>query len=220
MIDAMDLKTDSLDRQDREALLLRDVDHRVKNNFQLITSVIQLQSRRTNDPAARQALRAALQRVSAIAAVHRRVYRTEDRELLDLTQMVRELVADLAAAAGRDGIALTMALDPITVDASQGGPLGLLAGELVGNALQHAFPDARAGVVSVTLKRVAAGFVLVVADDGIGAGDPAAMRRGFGLNMVQMLCQQLHATLEIADASPGLRVTVAIPMAVEAAAAP
>jgi two-component sensor histidine kinase len=217
MIDAMDAKTH---RNDRQAVLLRDVDHRVKNNFQLITSVIQLQSRRTDDPVARQALRAALQRVSAIAAVHRRVYRTEDRELLDLTQMIRELVADLAAAAGRDGIALTMALDPITVDASQGGPLALLASELVGNALQHAFPEARAGVVSVTLKRDAAGFVLTVADDGMGAGDPAAMRRGFGLNMVQMLCQQLHATLEVADANPGLRVTVAIPMAIEAGAAP
>lgn len=221
MSNAVDLRfSDSDSAQERQDELLRDVDHRVKNNLQLISSVIQLQSRRTEDPAARHALRTALQRISAIAAVHRRVYRSEDRELLDLAQMVRELVADLAAAAGRDGIALNMALDPIVVDATQGGPLALVISELVGNALQHAFPDGRAGVVEVGLQRTPGGFVLVVADDGVGVADPAAIRRGFGLSMVQMLGQQLHATLEMADAHPGLRVTVTIPIASHAGQAP
>ncbi|MET0274618.1 MAG: sensor histidine kinase [Phenylobacterium sp.] len=198
---------------DRCAALLREVDHRVKNNLQLISAVIQLQSRRTADAAARQALRTAVQRVSAIAAVHRRVYRTEGREVLDLAQMVRELVADLAAAAGRDGITLQMALDAIVIDAPQGGPLALLVSELVGNALQHAFPDGRTGMVGVGLLRTADGFVLTVADDGAGVEDPAGLSRGFGLTMAQMLCQQLRATLDLTDARPGLQATVTVPMA-------
>jgi two-component sensor histidine kinase len=196
---------------DPEALL-REIDHRVKNNLQLISSVIQLQSRRTGDPAARQALKAVLQRVSAIAAVHRRIYRADDREVLDLAQMIRDLVADLAAAAGRDGIALQMALDTVIIEAAKGGPLGLLTSELVGNALQHAFPDGRIGVVSVTLRRTAVGFVLAVADNGVGVADPAAVPRGFGLDMAQMLALQLRAKLETVDSQPGLRTTLTVPL--------
>ena len=95
-----------------KSALLHEVDHRVKNNLQLIASLILLQGRRTQDPAARQALKTVLERVNAVATVHRRLFRG-DVQRFDVAEFVRDLAGDVAAAAGRGDVAIELDLEPI-----------------------------------------------------------------------------------------------------------
>jgi two-component sensor histidine kinase len=188
--------------------LLHEVDHRVKNNLQLIASLILLQSRRTADEASRQALKAVLERVTAVATVHRRLFQGDPLRF-DVADFVRDLVGDLAAAAGRDDLEIRLELDEVALPASSAAAFALVINELLGNALKHAFPADRAGRITVGLANLGTTCVLTVADDGAGMGGrPPA----FGSTIVKLLSQQLHADLDIADAQPGVRTTVTIPM--------
>jgi len=187
--------------------LLREVDHRVKNNLQLIASLIQLQLRRAADPAARQALQTVLERLNAVTTVHRRLFQG-DPHFFDAAEFIRDLAPDLAAAAGRDDLAISLDLEPVQIPASAAAPLALVVGELMGNALKHAYPDGRAGRIAVSLRGEAGDCVIVIADDGIGLNDqPPAL----GLTVVRLLCQQLHAKLDFAPGGSGVKVTVRAP---------
>jgi two-component sensor histidine kinase len=192
-----------------KTVLLHEVDHRVKNNLQLISSLLQLQARRTADETTRQAVRGILERVNAIGAVHRRLFQGGDVQRFDLAEFVRDLAGDLAASARRDDIQLKLDLDPVAVPAAQAAPLALIVNELISNALKHAFPD-RPGQVEVSIRRTPQGVVLTVADDGMGL--PEGGPKGFGSTIVQLLCQQVKAKLAYEDAAPGARVTVALPL--------
>jgi PAS domain S-box-containing protein len=194
--------------QQRTALL-HEVDHRVKNNLQLISSLLMLQSRRITSLDTREVLRSMLERVNAVATVHRRLFKSEDLERFDVAAFVRDLVADLAGSAGRDGVALRLDLEPVAVPASQAAPLALVLNELVGNALKHAFPEGRQGAVDVALVRTPRGFEIVVADDGVGACDAP---KGFGSTIVQLLGKQLRAEIDVQATQPGQRVVVRVPL--------
>ena len=188
--------------------LLHEVDHRVKNNLQLIASLILLQSRRTADEASRQALKAVLERVTAVATVHRRLFQGDPLRF-DVADFVRDLVGDLAAAAGRDDLEIRLELDEVALPAASAAAFALVINELLGNALKHAFPVGRGGRITVGLGNLGTTCVLTVADNGAGMGGrPPA----FGSTIVKLLSQQLHADLDIADAQPGVRTTVTIPM--------
>lgn len=195
--------------------LLQEVDHRVKNNLQLIASMILLQSRRAADPAARAALKGALERVAAVSAVHRRLFQG-DPLVFEVAEFVRDLTGDLAAAAGRDDLQIVLELDEVTIPAASAAPFALVFNELLGNALKHAFPAGRAGRIAVSLANRGETYVLTVADDGVGIGGSAP---AFGSMLAKLLSQQLHADLQIADAQPGVRATVTLPVS-RAAAAP
>lgn len=188
--------------------LLHEVDHRVKNNLQLIASLILLQSRRTSDEAARTALKTVLERVTAVATVHRRLFQGDPLRF-DVADFVRDLTADLAAAAGRDDLEIVLDLEHVAIPASSAAAFALVVNELLGNALKHGFPAGRSGRIAVTLANRGDACVLTVADDGIGAGDHPP---GFGSTIVKLLCQQLHADWQTADAQPGVRATVTVPM--------
>jgi two-component sensor histidine kinase len=176
--------------------LLQDIDHRVKNNLQLIASLIQLQARRTQEPAPRAALKAVLERVNAITTVHRRLFQG-DIHRFDADDFLRDLVGDLAAAAGRDDITVGLSLDPVQIPAASAAAFALIVNELVGNTLKHAFPE-RAGRVDIVLVQEGDTCVLTIADDGVGLNDAPP---GFGLTLVRLLCQQLHADLDLRTAA-------------------
>jgi two-component sensor histidine kinase len=196
---------------EQKTALLHEVDHRVKNNLQLISSLLLLQSRRIEDEGARLALRGMLERVSAIATVHRRLFHSEDIEHFDVAEFVRDLAGDMAGTAGREGVQIRLDLEHVAVPASQAAPMALVVNELLGNAVKHAFPDGRAGTVTVSIHRRDGHFDLTIADDGVGlpAGGPG---RGFGSTIVQLLCQQLRAQLRTEDAQPGVRAVVTLPV--------
>ncbi|MGZ3376322.1 MAG: sensor histidine kinase [Phenylobacterium sp.] len=193
-------------------VLLQEIGHRVKNNLQLVASLILLQSRRATDENARAALKSVHERMTAVATVHRRLFQ-DDPLRLDVAAFLRDLAADLAAAAGRDDLEIVLDLDHVSIPASAAAPLALVINELIGNALKHAFPAPRGGRVTVSLRGGEAHYRLTIADDGVGLdGRPP----GFGLTVVKLLCQQLHAELEIADTAPGVRACVTVPVSVAA----
>ncbi len=193
-----------------EALaLLHEVDHRVKNNLQLIASLIQLQARRSADPTAQRALKTVLERVNAVATVHRRLFQG-DVQRFAVADFLRDLCGDLAAGAGRNDIAFSLDLEPVQIPAASAAAFALVAQELIGNALKHAFGSERGGRITVTLAEDAGACVLSVADDGAGLGDAPP---GFGLSLVRLLCQQLHATLDLgAPQGPGARIVLRTPL--------
>jgi two-component sensor histidine kinase len=189
----------------------REVEHRVKNTLQLISSIVLLQSRRTGDESARQALKAVLQRVAAVSVAHRHVSWKENAEQVEVAALVREIVGDLAGSAGREDLAIDLDLEAITIPGRQAAPVALMISETVGNALRHAFPDGRPGRVHVGVRRSGNGFEVSVGDDGVGEVEnlPAT---GFGLTVAQLMAQQLRGRLATEAAQPGLRFSVTIPM--------
>ena len=189
----------------------REVEHRVKNTLQLISSIVLLQGRRAADDSARQALKAVQQRVAAVSVAHRHVGWGDEAEQVELAGLIREIVGDLAGSAGREGVAIELDLETVTIPGAQGAPVALLVSETVGNALRHAFPGGRAGRIRVGLRRVADTFELSVSDDGVGIPQGAAPT-GFGLTVVQLMAQQLRGRLETDAAQPGLRHSVCVPM--------
>jgi two-component sensor histidine kinase len=192
----------------RSGDLLAEVDHRVKNNLQLIASLILLQCRQTQDEAAAAALKSVLGRVTAVATVHRRLFQGDPLRF-EVADFVRDLAGDLAAAAGRDDLEIALALDEVTLPSSSAAPFALVVNELLGNALKHAFPAGRAGRISVSLTDQGAACVLTIADDGVGLAEPPA---GFGSTIVKLLSRQLHADLAIAEGHPGTCATLSVPL--------
>lgn len=200
---------------ERQAERAREVEHRVKNTLQLISSIVLLQGRRAGDDAARQALKAVQQRVAAVSVSHRHVSWNEEAEQVEVAALVREIVGDLAGSAGREGVDIDLDLDTVTIPGRQGAPVALLVSEMVGNALRHAYPDGRHGRIQVAVRRTPAGFELQVCDNGVGM-PPEAPKTGFGLTVVQLMAQQLRGRLDTAAAQPGLRLSVSVPMDTQA----
>jgi two-component sensor histidine kinase len=194
----------------RQTLLLQEIDHRTKNNLQLISSLLLLQSRRTRDPGAQAALRGMLERVSAIAQVHRRLFQGGEAQRFEFADFLRDLARELAGAARRDDLELRLTLDPVDVPASQAAPLALVASELISNACRHAYPDGTPGLVAVDLRRWDGAFELTVSDGGAGMPTEGG-ETGFGLTVARLMAQQLKGKLVIEAANPGVRANLAVP---------
>ena len=204
---------------EQKTALLHEVDHRVKNNLQLISSLLLLQNRRVTDPAVKASLRGMLERVSAIATVHRRLFQSDDVERFDVSAFVRDLVSDMVGGARRDDIKVRLDLERIDVAASKAAPLALVISELFSNALRHGFPvetmNGRNGEIFVGITRDDGEFRIEITDTGVGvenSATPGALGVGFGLTIVQLLCQQLKALSETTPAAPGTRVVVHLPI--------
>lgn len=200
-------------------VLLREVHHRVKNNLQLISSLLNLQASQIEDPEVRTPLEEARARVQSIALVHERLYRSEDLADVDVGDYLQNLASVLVASLGpTDRVRLEVAADRIRLPLDTAIPCGLVANELVTNALKHAFPGGRSGTVRVELRRAGAFVRLSVQDDGVGM--PAAFipedSPSLGLQLVASLTEQMGAALEV-DRTRGTRFTLNIPAPEEGA---
>lgn len=180
-------------------VLLQEVHHRVKNNLQIIASMVNMQARQT-EGSSRSALLECRNRVQAIALIHEQLYRSEDYARIPFPVYIQQLARNIQSAAGRtaENVSFTFALDPIALSVDVAIPCGLLLNELVTNALKHAFHDGRAGTVRIELRVGAEIVVLSVFDDGDGLPDgfdPNA-QSSLGMQIVLELSRQLHGTLE------------------------
>jgi two-component sensor histidine kinase len=207
----------------QQAVLLREVNHRVANSLQLITSLIELQARKVTDPIARQMLRQAAERVEAVTLVHRRLYTGDDVEFVEMDDYLSGLVEELqratqasepAGSAPVNRIELTA--EPIRVETDKAVPIGLIVNELVTNALKYAYPKGIAGPVRVKLQRGSAEdgemLRLTVEDDGVGYPQTDAAPKGSGLGslIVGSMAQSLRATVALDRAHPGTRFVVSL----------
>lgn len=190
--------------------LLHEVDHRVKNNLQMISSLILMQSRAIPDEGIRLSLKSMLARIEALSTVHRRLYQSDNVSTFDVADFVQDLVTDLVAASG-NGFSSKLDLEPVVVPAEKAAPIGLMVNELVTNTLKHAFRDRRDGTIGVTLNQTDGRFKIEVSDDGVGMNG-ADGGGSFGLRLVKSLARQLHADIEWQDAGPGTRVVIGMPV--------
>ncbi len=204
----------------QQAILLREVNHRVANSLQLITSLIEMQARRVADPAARLMLRQAAERVEAVTLVHRRLYTGDNVEFVEMDDYLTGLVDELERATQTaDGPLpetvtaqrrIALQADPVRVETDKAVPLGLIVNELVTNALKYAYPEERPGQVRVSLTCAGAALQLTVEDDGIGYPEDGAVPKGSGLGslIVSSMAQTLHATLALDRGHRGTRFVV------------
>ena len=194
-------------------LLLQEAHHRVKNNLQVISSLISMQARAVGASASRDALEECRTRVQTIALIHEKLNQSQDFARLPFSEYARDLARDIfkAACVSPCRISLELAVEPVALAVDKATPCGLILNELITNALRHAFPDGRAGTVRVELAPAGAGLRLSVRDDGIGLpeGLDPARSSSLGLQIVHTLVKQLHADLEVeVAAGTCFRITV------------
>ncbi|HEX6860586.1 MAG TPA: PAS domain-containing protein [Caulobacteraceae bacterium] len=198
---------------EQKTALLHEVDHRVKNNLQLISSLLLLQARRNEKPEVKLALKSMLERVNAVATVHRRLFQAEDVQRFDVAEFVRDLVSDAVGASGRADVVVRLNLERVDVAASKAAPLALVINELLCNALHHAFPGGRTGHIDIGIVRENGDFRIEIADDGVGMNAAGKDQPPcFGLNIVRLLCQQLRASIDTDSSHGGVRTIVRLPI--------
>lgn len=198
--------------RDKEALL-KEVHHRVKNNLQVVTSLLRIESRRSTAPALRTVLGDMQARIGAMALLHESLYRSGVFASLDLGAYLGRLATEAVRTLALDSerVALRLALDSLQVGMDQAMPCGLLVNELVSNALKHGFPEGQRGELRLELHAVGDGplWRLRVSDTGVGLPDdfPDRRERSLGLQLVADLARQLGGTLEI---GPGPQAEFAV----------
>ncbi|MEK0085136.1 sensor histidine kinase [Benzoatithermus flavus] len=197
---------------EQKELLLREVHHRVKNNLQIVQSLLNLHAQRLQSPRARDAVRQTQMRVGALVLVHRNLYENDDIQEIDLGSFLPELCSMLEEvnAADHAAVQLSVVAESVRVLADQAIPLALLVTEAVSNAFRHAFRDEQGGHVEVGLAREGERVRLVVADNGSGfaAADDGG---GMGITLMHMLAKQLGGSLVVAEAT-GIRLTLDFPL--------
>jgi PAS domain S-box-containing protein len=193
-------------------LLLREVYHRVKNNLQIVDSLLLMQSRRLADPDAKGALENLRDRVYALGLVHHQLMGSADLETFDIAPFLLELSKHLLEGVGANGITLSVRAAPLRVGLDFAIPLGLLVTELVTNSMKHAFAGGR-GAITVELDEAGEGeLVLQVSDNGEGyvPAEQGAPGRSLGATIIEGLVQQLKGVLTI-SMDGGSRSVVRLP---------
>lgn len=192
-------------------LLIQEVHHRVKNNLQIISSLINLQIKKVHDETALMQLHSTLLRIRAMALIHEKLFRSSagsDRFDAFVHELVREVAAVYAAAQRQ--ISIEVNVTPISIEFERMMVFAMIISELLSNALKYAFPDNRRGVVNISVGMETDTIMsLRVRDDGIGLPADFSHTRGEGLGfrLVESLTRQLHGTLAI-DGNRGTTVTV------------
>lgn len=209
--------TDERDREiaDRD-LMLSEFEHRVKNNFQIVASMLDIQRRRVSDPAASEALGAAMMRVDSIARAHRHLYRDGQGSEVNISDYLADLCNALSdALLLRGGVTLDCDVDTAPIPRDHAVSIGLVVNELVTNAAKHAFIGRERGAIHVSWKRKPeGGWRLTVADDGVGLPTQPQPRRkdgGLGQRLVEAFAKQAGGTLTTASDANGTRVTMDVP---------
>jgi two-component sensor histidine kinase len=210
MADAIDARDASL----RESLahkdaLMREIHHRVKNNLQVISSLLNMQQRSLTDPAARMAMSDTRQRITALALIYRALYQSPDLRRVDVRQFLEELIAQLVSSdAGRGGplVRSELEADALVIDPDKLAPLALWAVEAITNAQKHAF-EGRGGALKVRFKVGREESRLEVEDDGPGVTADAG---GVGRTLMTAFARQLRGRAEITHAAGGGVVAILV----------
>lgn len=198
-------RTESLERATQELqreseqmqVLLNEINHRVGNSMQMVSSFLGLQAEKTEHPEAKEALDSARARVQAMASAQRRLRLTGTSDVVNVDALLENLVTDIRSALPGDArIAISVAAEPVSAPSRDAISIGVILHELVNNALKYAFPDDRAGTIRITLAggRDGTPSRLIIEDDGIGI--PTVRRKsGLGLEVVRALALSLGASV-------------------------
>jgi two-component sensor histidine kinase len=200
----------------QKTMLIRETHHRVKNNLQIVMSLLSLQAGQLRDPAAQNALRQAQVRVNALALVHRILHELEDQDSVDLKRLITDLAAQIQEGFGAERRELRIELNLVSrrVSGDAAVPLTLFTVEALTNAFKHAFPpNARGGVIRVVLQPAGNGELrLAIEDSGSGPTPKDEKPGGIGGRLIRAFAQQVNGRVEITESEGGgTRVTLLFP---------
>ena len=224
LLGAVNVLVDITERKQAEAqlqaslhekeVLLKEIHHRVKNNLQVIASLLYLQSDQLKDPADLALFEDTQNRVKSMALVHESLYRTGDLARFNFAQYIESLTSHLfqAHVAESSGICLDMELDEVILDVDTAIPCGLILNELLTNALTYACPDGRFWTIHITLRAADEHVTLSVRNTGIGLPKDFELRstESLGLQLVGMMTEQLGGMLTL-TCEAGTVFTISIP---------
>jgi PAS domain S-box-containing protein len=199
------------DALERSTLLLHEVDHRVKNNLQMVSAMLMLQSMSIPDTRIKNTLQGMLGRVEAMGLVHKRLYQSDNIKDFDIGEFTREIASNLVAATGRDDIGLTVELESVKIKADHAASVALVINEAITNALKHAFPIGRSGGLHVKVTPATGACEILIRDDGPGM-PIGPVHKNFGKTLIETLIQQLRATIEWLPGYPGTLVKISLPL--------
>ncbi len=195
-------------------LLLKEIHHRVKNNLQIVASLLHTQARHISDPKTLAMLEESQNRVKAMALVHERLYKSDDISSIEIADYVKFMGTSLLQfyGTGAARVKFEVEMPGIRFDINRAIPLGLLINELLSNALKHAFPAGRKGTITVTGAKKDGKIWIVVQDDGAGIPESFDWKNtsSLGLRLVNSLADQLFGTIDL-DRSSGTKFTLTVP---------
>lgn len=198
----------SLDEKDT---LLKEIHHRVKNNLQVISSLLSLQSRYIEDENAKEAVNEGQNRVKSMALIHQKLYQHDNLTGVEALDYIQNLTSTLSTAYGidKEQIDIKYHVDDLNVDVDTIIPIGLILNELISNSFKYAFPDDRKGELNIAFKEVADQLQLTVKDDGVGAEEDINSSDSFGMRMIRSLSRKLEADVNF-DFSNGTEASLII----------
>jgi PAS domain S-box-containing protein len=207
-------RTQQLDTSLKEKeILLREIHHRVKNNLQIVASLLNLQSRYIHDKDTLAAINESQNRVRAMALVHEKLYQAKNLSKINLNEYIRFLGNSLFQFYGVKSTQITFetVIRDISVDINTAVPLGLIINELISNSLKYAFPDGRKGAICISVRQENETYSILFKDDGIGIPDDLDWRntQSLGLRLVNSLVDQLDGTIELKK-EKGIMYTIVI----------
>jgi two-component sensor histidine kinase len=179
-------------------LLLKEIHHRVKNNLEVVSSLIALQSAQINDPAIQEAMQASQNRVASMGILHQKLYQSEHLAFIEMKNYFMHLtenILDSYSSAGKVEVEFDM--EKIDLDIDTAVPIGLIVNELMTNALKYAFPQGQIGKIKLSLLNLGNETLkLIISDNGIGKPlNALPIGTGFGTQLVDLLTKQLGGKL-------------------------
>ena len=187
---------------EEKEVLLKEIHHRVKNNLQIVSSLLQLQASYIKDTDALQIFEESRDRIKSMALIHEQLYQSNDLAQIDFPEYLRSLLNMVLSAhrSNRTRVETKLHVDPVSLDLDTAIPVGLITNELVTNSLKYAFAGRSVGEISVRLTKSAEGdFLLMVSDNGVGLPEKFNFEKAtsLGLRLVRILSKQMRARLEI-----------------------
>lgn len=185
---------------EEKEVLLREIHHRVKNNLQIISSLMSLQSEYTQEPETLKMFQESKNRIRSMALIHEKLYQSEDMAHIDFGEYLMSLSEMLSTFhREKSNVRVILECDSVFLEIDTAISLGLIVNELVSNCFKHAFPMGTEGMIGINLSRVPEGYLLEVADNGVGLPDNFDIKNtnSLGLQIVQTLTLQLRGSLEI-----------------------
>ena len=202
-------------RNQENELLLKEIHHRVKNNLQVISSLLNFQSRSIVDKNAKSAILDSQSRVRSMSLIHQKLYRGSNLASIEMKNYLDVLSESLVESySDEDLIDIKINMEEIELDVDYAVPIGLITNELVTNSLKYAFPKGERGTIEIELKRNNDELVLYISDSGIGKDSQGqhSVDGGFGTELIEMLTIQLKGELK-QEADNGYRTRLTIPLA-------
>lgn len=196
------------DEQQKD-LLLRELAHRTKNDFMMMTSILRLQAHE-QPQATRAVLDAAVERVAVMAQLHDQLLRRKEHAVVNARDYLEALCRSVSTIVrGAQPVSIQVTADPVELTAETAAPVGLIVNELVTNALKYAFPEGRTGTIDVGFKMADLETAeILVRDNGVGC--PSTVREGLGTQLVRLLAKQMKGTVTREVADRGCRAVVRV----------